>query len=86
MNEGKQFYRCVLCRGVVSGWDIKAGSGCPKCGSLKMSLSSLSSWEMLVQLVKHPRVWAWPEDQEMAAADFPVGNTKKWTKDGPRDG
>jgi len=86
MNEGKQFYRCVLCQGVVSGWDIEAGDGCPKCASLKMSPSNLSWWEMLVQIIKHPRVWAWPEDQEIATAAFPKSNTKKWTPDGPVDG
>ena len=86
----KQFYRCVLCHGVVSEWDIKTGTadtprGCPKCGSLKMSPSNLSWWEMIVQLFKHPNVLAWSEDQIIDEPVFPAGHTKKWTKDGPTD-
>lgn len=78
MSDGKQFYRCQLCNGVINGWDIKAGDGCTKCGALKMSPSNLSRWEMLVQIAKHPKFWDWPADSVIAEAEFPTGNTKKW--------
>lgn len=71
MKEGKQFYRCQLCHGIISDWDIRTGNGCPKCGSLKMSPSNLTLWEMFVQLIKHPKFWDWPEDQVISPADFP---------------
>ena len=59
MREGLQFYRCVLCCTPVSPWDIKEHHGCSKCGGSKVSPSNLSRWEKIVQVVKHPKVWAW---------------------------
>ena len=81
----KQFYRCTLCQGVVSEWDIKAGNGCPKCAATKMSPTNLGWWEMFVQIVKHPNVWAWPEDQEIEVAAFNQGHDKKWSKNPESD-
>ena len=60
-SEGLGFYRCTLCNGVVSRWDIDAG-GCPKCGGRKIMPTDLSLWEKIVQIVKHPKVWNWPDD------------------------
>ena len=59
-DKGLTFYRCTLCHGVVSVWDIKKG-GCHKCGGVRIMPSALSLWEKLVQIVKHPRVWEWPD-------------------------
>jgi len=55
----RQFYRCVLCRSVVSEWDIASHQGCRKCGNSRISPSNLSLWEKLVQIIKHPMVWKW---------------------------
>jgi len=52
------FYRCTLCRGVVSPWDIKKGV-CPKCGQARISPTNLTLWEKFIQICKHPKVWRW---------------------------
>lgn len=57
--EGLQFYRCDLCHGVVSKWDIEEHLGCGKCGGTRLRPSNLSLLEKLVQIVKHPLVWKW---------------------------
>ena len=57
--DGTLFYRCVLCGSVVSKWDIDEHHGCKKCGNARIRPSDLSPWEKLVQILKHPRVWAW---------------------------
>jgi hypothetical protein len=58
MSEGTTFYRCALCRGVVSKWDINNG-GCQKCGGTKISPTNLTLWEKVVQIAKRPAVWRW---------------------------
>jgi len=68
------FYRCLLCTSVVSKWDIQGGDGCHKCGGRRMSPTNLSWFEKLVQMLKHPRVWAWGEDQLIVEAEFPGDN------------
>lgn len=60
MKEGLQFYRCELCHGVVSRWDINTG-GCQKCAGVRIRPTNLSLLEKLVQIVRHPKVWAWHE-------------------------
>jgi len=65
------FYRCLLCTTVVSKWDCQSGVGCPRCGSRKVSPTNLSLWEKLVQILKHPKVWDWGEDNEYTRAEFP---------------
>jgi hypothetical protein len=63
MAKGLPFYRCVLCRGVISPWDIYQGNHqCPKCGGARMSPTNLTLWEKIVQIFKHPKLWAWHED------------------------
>lgn len=59
MSEGIDFYRCRLCHGVVSKWDIKTHHGCPKCGHSRIQPTNLSFIEKLVQLVKRPDFWNW---------------------------
>lgn len=59
MNEGMLFYRCELCKGIVSSWDIKEIKGCPKCGQARVRPSNLSFIEKVVQIFKHPKVWEW---------------------------
>ena len=68
------FYRCLLCTGAVSKWDILSGAGCPKCGGRKVAPSNLSLWEKFIQILKHPKVWDWGEDLEMIEAEFPGEN------------
>lgn len=53
-----QFYRCTLCNGVVSEWDVNDG-GCKKCGGTRIKPANLSLLEKLVQIWKHPRIWEW---------------------------
>lgn len=55
----KMFYRCTLCSGVVSEWDIKKGGECPRCGNHRVKPSGLTLFEKLVQILKHPRIWEW---------------------------
>lgn len=55
------FYRCVLCRRVVSKWDIEEHHACPACGQPRISPTNLVWWEKLVQIVKHPALWKWGE-------------------------
>jgi len=59
-ESGTPFYRCLLCTGVISPWDIREHYGCPKCGGTKMKPSNLSWWEQFVQIAKHPKLWTWP--------------------------
>ena len=58
-DKGLLFYRCVLCRSVVSQWDINEHHGCPTCGNPRVSPTALTLWEKIVQIVKHPKVWQW---------------------------
>lgn len=60
-TEGTAFYRCTLCGSVVSPWDIKEHKGCAKCANPRIKPTNLSLFEKLVQVVKHPKVWAWPK-------------------------
>lgn len=61
MDEGVLFYRCCLCRSVVSRWDIHEHKACANCGHARLMPSSLTLWEKIVQIVKHPKVWKWHE-------------------------
>jgi len=56
------FYRCMLCGNVVSLFEIKSGAGCSKCSSPRVMPTNLSGWEKLVQIIKHPLIWRWPDD------------------------
>jgi len=71
MKKGRSFYRCWLCKSIVSQWDIREHGGCRKCGNRKVSPSNLSWFEMIVQIIKHPKVWQWEEDQIIPVAEFP---------------
>ena len=57
-NEGLLFYRCELCHGVVSKWDINKG-GCQKCGGARIRPTDLTIIEKVIQIWKHPRIWEW---------------------------
>jgi hypothetical protein len=57
--DGLVFYRCELCRGIISPWDLKKNEGCQKCGQRRVRLSNLTLFEKLVQLCKHPKFWEW---------------------------
>ena len=59
--EGLQFYRCDLCHGVVSVFDLMELHECPKCAGRRMIPTNVSLWEKLVQIVKHPKVWRWKD-------------------------
>ena len=52
------FYRCELCRHVVSPWDIESG-GCGHCGGVRIRPTNLTIWEKIKQMAKHPRIWEW---------------------------
>jgi DNA-directed RNA polymerase subunit RPC12/RpoP len=65
MSKGMLFYRCLLCRRVVSQWDVKEHKGCKQCGGRKLSPTNLSFWEKIVQVMKHPKVWAWDDDEDI---------------------
>lgn len=58
-SKGKCFYRCTMCGGVVSEWDIDKYRGCPKCANPRIKPTNLSIIEKLVQILKHPKVWEW---------------------------
>ena len=58
-DDGVLFYRCELCKTVVSPWDIRQHFSCPKCGQVRVRQTNLSLWEKLVQIAKHPKVWEW---------------------------
>lgn len=61
-GKGLPFYRCTLCHGVVSMWDIyQEPHSCPKCGGTRIRPSNLSWLETIIQLVKHPKWWTWDE-------------------------
>lgn len=60
MKEGTPFYRCTMCSSVVSPWDIEKG-GCQTCNGSRIRPTNLSFREKLQQLLKHPKVWKWPE-------------------------
>ena len=64
-SKGMMFYRCLLCTGVVSKWDIREVHGCPNCGARKLGPTNLSIWEKLVQIFKHPKVWNWDNDADI---------------------
>ena len=58
-ESGVAFYRCNLCSGVVSAWDIVDHGACKKCGGVKITPTNLTVWEKIVQIFKHPKVWEW---------------------------
>jgi len=58
-GTGVGFYRCVLCHSVVSPWDIKVG-GCPHCAGTRLVPTNLRWWEKIIQIIKHPAIWRWP--------------------------
>jgi rRNA maturation endonuclease Nob1 len=58
MKDGLTFYRCTLCRNVVSKWDIDKG-GCQRCGGTKISPTNLTLIEKVKEIVKRPAVWRW---------------------------
>jgi DNA-directed RNA polymerase subunit RPC12/RpoP len=60
-QEGLQFYRCLLCHGVISPWDIKKIHECPKCAGRRMMPTNLSIIEKLKQIYKHPKIWEWKD-------------------------
>lgn len=57
--DGLQFYRCILCKKVISAWDIKKKGCCPNCGQFRVAATNLTTWEKVKQIVKHPAVWNW---------------------------
>jgi DNA-directed RNA polymerase subunit RPC12/RpoP len=57
--EGLQFYRCVLCQGVVSPWDIREIHECPKCAGRRMMPTNLTLIEKVIQVWKHPNIRGW---------------------------
>lgn len=59
--DGLLFYRCYLCKNIVSKWDLKENHEC-RCGHSKISPTNLTAWEKIVQIVKHPAVWKWSDD------------------------
>ena len=59
--EGLQFYRCMVCHGVISEWDIREKGGCPKCRNTKIVPSHIGLFEQIKQFLKHPKFWNWPE-------------------------
>jgi len=61
-DEGLLFYRCYLCNGVVSQWDVDKHNACPKCGHAKLSPTNLTFVEKIVQIFKHPAIWKWSND------------------------
>jgi predicted Zn-ribbon and HTH transcriptional regulator len=46
-GEGLPFFRCMLCGGVLSVWDLEKHHGCPKCASKKIKNTALSFWEQV---------------------------------------
>lgn len=61
MSEGLVFYRCQMCHKIVSPWDLEKMQGCPTCGHVRVSPSNMTTWEKIVQIWKHPKVWKWEE-------------------------
>ena len=59
-GTGAAFYRCVYCHSVVGTWDIKKG-GCPDCGGTRIVATNLRWWEKIIQILKHPAIWRWPD-------------------------
>ena len=61
-KQGLPFFRCTLCRGVVSLWDIhNEPHTCRKCGGARISPTNLGWFEAIVQIIKHPKIWTWNE-------------------------
>jgi DNA-directed RNA polymerase subunit RPC12/RpoP len=60
-DDGLPFYRCILCGGIVSVWDIKKSYGCPKCKGTRVKPTDMSFVEKMIQVIKHPAVWKWKE-------------------------
>lgn len=61
-SDGLTFYRCLLCSGVVSVWDIRTHGACRRCNSVRVRPSDLTIWEKLGQVIRHPRVWEWKNE------------------------
>ena len=59
--KGLPFYRCRLCQGVISVWDLREIHACPKCAGVRMSPTNLSLREKLLQIWKHPKIWRWKD-------------------------
>lgn len=64
-SKGLPFFRCTLCNGVVSCWDIyEEPHACPRCGGARIAPSNLSCWESIRQIIKHPKIWTWKDQGE----------------------
>ena len=59
-DDGLLFYRCYLCKGIVSKWDLEENHEC-RCGHTKISPTNLTIWEKIVQIFKHPAIWKWSD-------------------------
>lgn len=68
-RNGLLFYRCYVCRRVVSHWDIEKHHGCSHCQCNKIVATNLTWWEKLVQLFKHPKIWEWPDSEKLVEGD-----------------
>lgn len=64
--EGLLFFRCCLCRRVVSPWDIENAKGCAYCGHARISPTNLTWFELLKQIIKHPKIWKWKDFGELS--------------------
>ena len=60
-DGGLLFYRCYLCKRIISKWDLARSYEC-KCGHGKLSPTNLTIWEKFVQILKHPATWKWSDD------------------------
>lgn len=64
--EGLLFFRCCLCKRVVSPWDIEKHKSCAYCGHNRLSPSNLTLLELIIQIIKHPKVWTWKDFGELS--------------------
>ena len=74
-DEGLTFYRCCLCKRIVSMWDLKEHHACANCGHARVQPCNLTIIEKLRQVLKHPKVWKW---NEVSMSDARLSDTKRW--------
>jgi DNA-directed RNA polymerase subunit RPC12/RpoP len=53
-GEGAAYFRCMLCGRPVSEKTIENEGGCSHCGGRRVKPTSLTFWEKVFEIIKHP--------------------------------
>jgi hypothetical protein len=55
-GTGMSYFRCYLCRRPISPSDLDKHHGCAHCGHTRVSPTSLTWFEKVVEVCRHPGI------------------------------